>query len=172
LFKKFSSFLDILFVVFLFLPTSSHFIGSIYVISAIDLRDTIFGLVIPFLINLRIYFYLKEEFKVLSQEVIDSMLMDGASAFNIIYEAFFGIYKEKVIFSMFLLFASSWNNFIIPLNIISNSYQFTLPILIASLADPLNYFLGETFVALFFQTLPLILGYIYFSRYMNIKADS
>jgi ABC-type glycerol-3-phosphate transport system permease component len=170
IYKRMSRWLDAWFVVFMFLPTTAHFIGSIYTISALQLRDQFFALVIPFLINLRVYFYLKEELKILSSEIIEAMVMDGASAFQVLHQVFLGIYKQKLLFSMFLLFVSSWNNFIIPLNLISQTTQFTLPILIASLADPLNYFIGETFVALFFQTMPLILAYMYFSRSVEVNA--
>ena len=106
-----------------------------------------------------------------SQEILESFTIDGASGLQIIQQVFFGIYKQKLIFSMFLLFVTSWNNFIIPLNVISNTELFTLPILIASLADPLNYFIGETFFALVFQTVPLIIAYVYFSKSIETHAE-
>jgi ABC-type glycerol-3-phosphate transport system permease component len=155
----------------MFLPISSHIVGSIFIINELNLGDNLFGIVIPFIINLRIYFYLKDELNEVSKEIFESLIVDGSNLFQIINLVFFGVLREKILFSSLLIFVSNWNNFIIPINLISNTFEFTIPILIASISDPLNYFIGETFVALLIQTAPVFLIYILLSKSIDSNYE-
>jgi ABC-type glycerol-3-phosphate transport system permease component len=160
-----------LFLVFMFLPQSASIIGTIYTINALGLTNNLMGIILSSLINLRIYFYLKDEFLNLSSEIFESLAIDGVGTFKLIRVIFGGIFREKVLFSFFLIFISNWNNFLVPINVISKELLFTLPVLIASLSDPLNYFIGETFLALLFQTIPLILLYIFLMRSIDSNYE-
>ncbi|TVP95692.1 MAG: hypothetical protein EA374_03360 [Acholeplasmatales bacterium] len=67
---------------------------------------------------------------------------------------------DKLFLAFFILYVTSWNNFIIPMITLTRKDRFTLPVMISSLADPLRYDVGATFLALLFSIIPVVVLFI------------
>ena len=76
--------------------------------------------------------------------------------------------KPALAVQMIFAFVGSWNNYFIPALIIHEDKMKTLPILIAQLrsADFLKFDMGQVYVMIAFSILPVIVVYIFLSRFI------
>jgi ABC-type glycerol-3-phosphate transport system permease component len=142
--------------IFLTLPQPSFLIGQLQVIKDLRMYSTFFGLVIPFVVNLRIFVYLQSIMGYINDDLLDAARVDGASEFKTMMLVGIPSILDKLFLAFFLLFIVSWNNFLIPMLIIGKRDLLTLPVLISSLADPMRYDVGVVFAALFLSILPIV----------------
>ena len=72
---------------------------------------SIVGIIIPFIINIRVYVYLYQLCFYVPNDLMEAGRIDGATEFKIMKDISIPVIKDKIIFSFFMLFVSSWNNF-------------------------------------------------------------
>ncbi len=161
---KYKRLLLMFFATSIFIPQSSILIGNLKTISYLGIYGSIVGIIIPFIINIRVYVYLYQLCFYVPNDLMEAGRIDGATEFKIMKDISIPVIKDKIIFSFFMLFVSSWNNFLIPMIMISKGKNYTLPVLISSLADPLSYNTGSTFLALSISILPLIILFVLLSK--------
>jgi lactose/L-arabinose transport system permease protein len=142
--------------IFLTLPQPSHLIGQLQVIRDLNMYSTFFGLVIPFVVNLRIFIYLQSIMGYINDDLLDAARIDGANEFKVMTTVGIPLILDKLLLAFFLLFIASWNNFLIPMIITGKRNLITLPVLISSLADPMRYDVGVVFAALFLSIVPIV----------------
>jgi ABC-type glycerol-3-phosphate transport system permease component len=150
-------FVLVLTFILLSVPQYATLTGQLLVINRMGLYSSIWGLVIPFIINIRVFLLLLSNFDNLPKEIFDAARVDGANELQVMRSIGFPLILDKIVIAAFLLFIASWNNFLIPMLITFDTKTFTLPVLISGLADPLRYDTGKVFVALLIQILPVIL---------------
>jgi ABC-type glycerol-3-phosphate transport system permease component len=152
--KKFAF---ILILILLSVPQYATLTGQLLVINRMGLYSSFLGLVVPFIINIRVFLLLNSHFDTLPKEIFDAARVDGASELEVMKSIGIPLIMDKLIIAAFLLFIASWNNFLIPMLITFDIKTFTLPVFISGIADPLRYDTGKVFIALLIQTLPIIL---------------
>lgn len=142
--------------IFLTLPQPTYLIGQLQVIRDLGMYSTFIGLVVPFVVNLRVFIYLQSIMRYIHDDLLDAARIDGASEFKTMTIIGIPMVLDKLILAFFLLFIASWNNFLIPMLITNKIDLITLPILISALADPMRYDVGVVFAGLFLSILPII----------------
>ena len=166
---KHKDFVWIFFIVLSLIPQPSYLVGQLDVINKLGMYSTFIGLVLPTIINLRVLIYMKEYFAYLPDQLIEAGREEGASEWTIMWRIVVPNMKDKLGMAAFLIFVSSWNNFLIPMIITSDSKLFNLPTLISSLADPLRYNIGAVFMALLFSIIPVMLIFLITSKWIYEK---
>lgn len=166
---KFKNILFGIFIASIIIPQISTLVGNLKLISAIGLYGTIFGLILPFTINIRVFYYLMNMFHYIPNEIIDSARIDGASDLQIVNKISIPMTLDKIALSFFMLFVSSWNNFLIPMIMMNSRRRFTIPVMLSSLSDPLSYNTGSTLLALLIAIIPPLLLYIGLSNIIYNK---
>lgn len=156
--------LFVIFTVSIFIPQAGILVGSLKAISYLGLYGTLLGLIIPFIVNIRIFVYLYQICSYIPNEIMEAARIDGSSEFNLLMNISIPSVQDKLIFSFFMLLSSSWNNFLIPMIMTTKSENYTLPVLISSLADPLSYNIGSTFLVLSISIFPLIIMFLFLSK--------
>ncbi len=141
------------------IPEQSYLIGQLLVLNKLNLYSTMAGLIIPFIVNVRIFYYVHDACSFIPNELIDAGRVDGSNEFSIMTKISIPIILDKLLLAFFILFIAAWNNFLIPMIITNDSNLFTLPILISSLADDMRYNIGAVFMALLISTIPILLIY-------------
>jgi multiple sugar transport system permease protein len=144
----------------IFIPSSAILIGQLKTIYLLGMYGTMTGLILPFLINIRVFQYLKNASYYVPIDIIEAARIDGSNEWSIITNISIPLIKDKLLIAFFMLFVSSWNNFLIPVIMTSTKHRFTIPIMISSLSDPLRYEVGATFLALLISILPIVLLFI------------
>ena len=153
------------------IPESSYLIGQLLIINKFNLYSTVSGLIIPFVVNIRIFFYLKIICEYILDELLDAARIDGSNEIQLMTRISVPLIWDKLLLSYFLLFIVSWNNFLIPMIITNDGDLFTLPILISSLADDMRYDIGAVFMALFISLIPIIILYLIFQNRIFPKKE-
>jgi ABC-type glycerol-3-phosphate transport system permease component len=152
--------------IFLTLPQPTYLTGQLQMIKNLGMYSTFIGLVVPFVVNLRIFIYLRSIMKYIDDDLLDAARIDGAGELQTMKTIGIPMIRDKLILAFFLLFIASWNNFLIPLLIINKKVLITLPILISALADPMRYDVGLVFAGLFLSILPIIILFGLLQKHM------
>ena len=76
--------------------------------------------------------------------------------------------KPAIAVQAIFTFVSSWNNYFVPALVLKKDSVKTLPILIAQLrsADWLKFDMGQVYVTIAFSIFPVIVVYIFLSKYI------
>jgi ABC-type glycerol-3-phosphate transport system permease component len=152
-------------------PQQSSLIGQLTIINKLGMYSTLYGLIIPFIINIRVFLLLNSNLENIDRLSLDAARVDGANEFQIMNLIAFPAVKDKLVLAYFLIFIASWNNFLIPMLITFDSSTQTLPILISSLADPLRYDTGKVFVSLLIKIVPVVILYSIINKELFLIED-
>ncbi len=153
-------------------PQPTYLVGQIETINRLGMYSTFIGLVIPFIINLKILIYLRNINQFIPNEILNAARLDGANEGTVMLKIAFPFILDKLFFAFFVAFIASWNNFLIPMIITKDQTLFTLPILTAAIADPMSYDIGAVFMALLFSVLPIIFLFAFIQRRIFDKAET
>ncbi len=128
--------------------------------------DTLLPLIVPgFFGGAFFIFLLRQFFKTLPGELIESARIDGASNFRIYWQIFMPLSKPAIL--TVILFASmwSWNDFMAPLIYLSSEEMKTLALGLASLQSQYGTEWGMLMAAASVMTVPIIILFFFAQRY-------
>lgn len=154
---KGKKFLEVLLLTLILIPSPTYLIGQLETINGLNLYSTFLGLVLPFVINIRVFLYLQSVMIYIPNNLIKAAKVDGAGDLKTMFKVSLPCILDKITLAGFMIFLSSWNNFLIPMIITTDSLLFTLPVLISAIADPMTYDIGAVFMSLLFNIIPVLL---------------
>ncbi|MBQ6727484.1 MAG: carbohydrate ABC transporter permease, partial [Clostridia bacterium] len=134
----------------------------------LGLTNTYAGLIIPSVAAPTTVFFLKQYLETTySKEIIEAARIDGSQEFmtfnRIVIPLSIPAMATMAIFS----FVYSWNNYMGPLMIIDDTNKYTFPLLVQILkANPKFQDLALIYTSLLLITLPLLIVYLAFSKYI------
>ena len=100
--------------------------------------------------------------------LLEAARIDGCSEPQIFNRIVLPLMKPAIAVEAIFSFVSSWNNYFTPALILSTDKKKTLPILIAQLrsADWLKFDMGQVYAAIAFSIFPVIIVYLFLSKYI------
>lgn len=112
-------------------------------IIAMNLNNTYLGIMLPYLAHPIAIFFFRQYLQSLPKEIVDAGRIDGCSEYGIFLRLIMPIMKPAFAAMGIYIGMMSWNNFIWPLLVLTDSKMFTLPIGLTSLMGPYgnNYML-------------------------------
>lgn len=123
------------------------------------------GLVIPAAINATFIFMMRQFFINFPKELEEAAALDGLGRFETFFQIVLPLAKPALAAQTIFVFMGSWNEFLLPLVVMSDPEMFTLPL-------GLNAFKGEyisywnlIMAASMVFTLPALAIYAFFNRY-------
>ncbi|KAM3092912.1 carbohydrate ABC transporter permease [Phormidesmis sp. 146-12] len=123
------------------------------------------GLIVPTLVNATFIFMMRQFFLNFPKELEEAAALDGLNRFETFFQVVLPLAKPALAAQTIFIFMSSWNEFLLPLVVMSNPEMFTLPL-------GLNAFKGEyitywnyIMAASMVFTLPALAIYAFFNRY-------
>jgi arabinosaccharide transport system permease protein len=105
-------------------------------IVAMKLINNYWGIMLPYLANPIAIFFFRQFLKSIPQEIMDAGRIDGCSEYGIFLRLIMPIMKPAFAAMAIFIGMTSWNNYLWPLLVLSDSKKFTLPIGLASLMSP------------------------------------
>ena len=150
-------------------PTQVSALGFIDLIGKMDLMDTFYPLIIPSIAAPIVYFYLKQYMEsVLPLEIVDAARVDGSGEFRTFNTIVLPMIKPALAVQAIFAFVGSWNNYFMPALILNSDANKTVPIIIAQLrnTDYMNFDLGKVYMIIFVAIVPLVIVYIFLSKYI------
>ena len=151
------------------IPTQVTALGFVNFMRKLKLIDTFIPLVVPAIAAPAVFFYMKQYLTgALPLSIVEASRIDGASEFRTFNEIVLPIVKPAIAVQAIFSFVTSWNNYFQPALILQTDTKKTLPILIAQLraADWLKFDMGQVYVMILFSIAPVIVVYLFLSKYI------
>lgn len=148
------------------IPSQISLIAYVIEMRNMNMLNTLWPVMIPFMFSAFGVYWMKQSFdSSLPDEVLESARIDGASEFRIFFKIALPFAKASLITIMLLLFLWSWNNYILPLITINDMHKYTVPLGVAMLDGMYRTDYGAKILALALGTIPLVVLFIFGSKY-------
>lgn len=150
----------------LVIPGETIMITKFVITQRIGVLNTPLAVILP-LIATPLYIYMFTIFfKAISKEVQESAMLEGATKFQIYWKIMLPLSKPAIATVGTLSFIMSWNDYIWPLMVLTNSKQYPLQVAITNINNTQPVYTNQVMAILTISTIPLILIYIFFQKYL------
>ena len=150
------------------IPAQCTMIGFYQMAYKIGMTNNFLMLILPSIASPALVFFMKQYMQgTLSLEIVQSGRIDGAKEFRIFNELILPIMKPAIATQAIFSFVSSWNNLFTPLILLTKSDKYNLPIMVSLLrGDIYKTEYGSVYLGLTLTVLPLIVVYLFLSKYI------
>lgn len=163
-----SSFLMLLFVFGLFMPLQSFFIAQSYIFERLNLKDTYWGLILPYIgIGLPLaIFLLKAYLDSVPKELMEAARMDGCGDWLMYRRIIFPLLVPSMATVGIFSALNTWNELLLAMLYIQSDALKTIPVGLLAFSSRYMTDYKLLFSALTLITIPMIILYIFFHRYI------
>ncbi len=130
------NFLFVCVLVLMMMPFEILMLPMYREIIALKLINSYWGIMLPYLANPIAIFFFTQYMKGIPKDIIDSGRIDGCSEYGIFLRLILPIMKPALAAMAIFIGMTSWNNFLWPLLVLTDSKKFTLPIGLSTLMSP------------------------------------
>lgn len=149
------------------LPSQLSIIGFYQLNLKLKLINSYLPFIIPGIANATAVFFLRG---IISQSIPDSMIeaarIEGCSEIGIFNKMILPCIMPGVATICIFSFVSCWNNYMGPLIIMTSNDKYTLPVMISMIKGLYMTNYGAMYLAIAISVVPIIIVYIFLSRYI------
>lgn len=143
-------------------PFFATLIPLFYLMSRMGLANTYAGIVIPSIASTTSVFMMRQYSHQFPTSLMEAARMDGASEWIIFSKIAVPVLRPTIITTGLLIFMGSWNQYLFPLVMLSETDNFTIPLVIRNLSisstgEVINY--GALMLVLATSVIPMVLIY-------------
>lgn len=149
---------------YLMLPTEALVLPQFIEYRSFHLLGTFWALVLPSVAAPISVFVFHSFFRGIPTALIEAARIDGASWWRVYANVCMPICRPAVSTVAILTFISSWNSFLWPLLVLSQTKSQTIPVGLASLVDPSSPQYAEVMASSVLGFIPLIAVFLVFQR--------
>ncbi|OIJ22403.1 hypothetical protein BKP45_07140 [Anaerobacillus alkalidiazotrophicus] len=168
-FKKYITGLLIILIIF---PFQSVLIQIFIIINEMNLTNTVWGLSLPHIGSAFNIYLFMVFFKKIPKELRESAHMDGASEWKIFTKIAVPISKPIFMTIGILVFVGSWNDYIWPLMIFTETDKYPLAVAVNIMNETKPVYLNQVMAGLTVTTIPILLIYILGQKYIMPQDTS
>lgn len=172
---KFKNFIFTTMLVLMMIPGQLSLIGFYDLISQMGLIDSYIPLIIPAIASPFVVFFLRQYLQtVLPKTIVEAARIDGAGELAIFHRIALPVMMPGIATMSIGTFIGSWNSYIVPLVVLLSPDKFTLPVMMGALkASPdIASNLGATYLAIAMSVLPIMVAFIFLSKYIISNISS
>ncbi len=160
------NFLFVLLLSGLMLPAQTIMIPMTKILSALNLHNTLWGLIIPFSWSALIIFLLRQFFLKIPKEIEEAAQIDGCNLIQIIFRIIFPMSKPILSTSIILIFIYGWNQYFWPLLITNDDRYYTLQLGLSYFKEQsaIETDWGALMAATILVMLPVVIVFVLFQR--------
>lgn len=151
----------------LFVPTQLSVLPTYIIMAKLHWIDSYKALIVPAMVNAFGIFWMRQYISTsVHTELIEAGRIDGGGHFRIFWNIAIPVITPAMATLAILNFMNVWNDFFWPLVVLKNKEHYTIQIALQQLftnRDGLDY--GMIMSATFTATLPLLIVFLFFSRY-------
>lgn len=152
-------------LVVLMVPAQITLIPSFLVLKSLGWLNSYQGLVVPNIINATFIFMMRQFFINFPKELEEAAALDGLGYLGTFFQIVLPLAKPALAAQAIFVFMGSWNNFITPLIVLSDSEMFTLPLGLNTFKGQYISYWNYIMAASMIFTLPALAIYAFFNRY-------
>lgn len=156
-------------LMFTMIPSQLGLIGFYDLVVSMNLIDSYIPLIIPSIASPMIVFFLIQYVKsVMPMSLIEAARIDGASELGIFHKIAIPIMMPGIATMSIFTFIGSWNNYLMPLVILTSPEKFTLPVMMGSLkaSTDVAQNMGATYLAVATSVVPIMIAFIFLSKHI------
>ncbi|MDQ1004630.1 fructooligosaccharide transport system permease protein [Neobacillus niacini] len=154
-------------IALMIVPIEATILPLFLVVNEMGLINTIPGYLMPFIINVMNIFLFRQHFLSFPGELIESGKIDGLSEVGCFFRIVMPSSLTMYITVGILTFLASWNDFLWPVMALSNADLMPIQVALnAVFADTYNIFTSHMMAALTIVTIPIVILYIIFQKYI------
>lgn len=164
-------------VVFMMIPGQLSLIGFYNLCQKLGLINTYWPLILPAIASAGTVFFLRQYIlSVLSRTLIEAARIDGAKELYVFHRIVIPIISPGIATMAIGAFIGNWNNYLLPLILLTTNDKFTLPLMIAYLDSNQKIVAnqGAVYLAIAISVLPILIVFCFCSKYIigSITAGS
>jgi len=160
----------ILFGIFLasmMIPSQVIFIPLYLIMNDIHLTNTLASLIIPCMFQAFAIFMLRQQMMAISDSYIDAAAIDGASLFQTFFQIILPMCKTSLATLAIIIGMGAWNDYLLPLVLLTTKDKFTLTIILNSLNGQFSTEYNLLMAGSLISMLPLLLLYVAAQKYFT-----
>ncbi len=150
----------------LVIPGETIMITKFSIVQRLGILNTRLAVILPALSAPLFIYMFRQFFKAISNELLEAARMEGASHFRIFWNIMLPLSKPAIATVGTLSFIGSWNDYIWPLMVLTNTSDFPLQVAITNINNTQPAYTNQIMAMLTISTIPLILIYIFFQKYL------
>lgn len=150
----------------LIVPMETGIVPLFVIVNALHLVNTIPGLVAPAIGNVFNIFLFRQFFMNIPGELEEAAVLDGASRLRIFFSIIIPLSKPIIATISILTFIGSWNDFLWPVLMFTENSKMPLQVILNVLNNTDPVYTNEVMAGLTVSTIPIILVYAFFQKYI------
>ncbi|MEF2964876.1 carbohydrate ABC transporter permease [Paenibacillus sp. M1] len=131
----------------------------------LGLMNSYSAIILPGIAGASTIFFFRQYLSGIPKEIIAAGRVDGASEYGIYMRLILPVMKPSFAAMAILNGMNSWNNFLWPFMVLSNSNKYTLPIGLKTLLTPYGNNYDLLIVGSFFSIVPIFILFVAFQKY-------
>jgi len=149
----------------LMVPAQITLIPSFLILKSLGWLNSYQGLIVPNVINATFIFMMRQFFINFPKELEEAAALDGLGYLETFFQIVLPLAKPALAAQAIFIFMGSWNNFLTPLLVLSDSEMFTLPLGLNTFKGQYISYWNYIMAASMIFTLPALAIYAFFNRY-------
>lgn len=149
----------------LVVPSQITLLPKFLILKSLGWLNSYQGLVVPTVVNATFIFMMRQFFVNFPKELEEAAQLDGLNRFETFFQIVLPLAKPALAAQTIFIFMSSWNDFLLPLVVMSNPEMFTLPIGLNAFKGQYITYWNYIMAASMVFTLPALVIYAFFNRY-------
>lgn len=163
---KFKKLIFGLLIASLVIPGETIIITKFVVTQNLGLVDNPLAVILP-LISTPLYIYMFTVFfEAVTKDLEEAAMIEGANKFQIYWKIFLPMSKPAIATVGTLSFILSWNDYIWPLMVMTDSNRYPLQVAITNINNTQPVYINQVMAILTISTIPLIIIYVFFQKYL------
>ena len=152
-------------LVVLMVPGQITLIPTFLILKSLGWLNSYQGLIVPNIVNATFIFMMRQFFINFPKDLEEAAALDGLSYLETFFQIVLPLAKPALAAQAIFIFMGSWNNFLTPLLIVSDSEMFTLPLGLNTFKGQYISYWNYIMAASMIFTLPALAIYAFFNRY-------
>lgn len=149
------------------IPEQLGLIGYVLEMRWLGLNNTLFPMIVFGMASAFGVFWMRQYIESsVPDEIIESGRVDGCKEFGIFFRLILPIIRPALITLFLLFFLWSWNNYMMPLVMISKEELYTIPLSIAKISSEYRTDYAARILALSMGTIPILILFAFGSKHL------
>ncbi|PSB25334.1 carbohydrate ABC transporter permease [Stenomitos frigidus] len=149
----------------LMVPGQITLLPKFLILKSLGWLNTYQGLIVPSAVNATFIFMMRQFFINFPKELEEAAALDGLGRFGTFFQIVLPLAKPALAAQTIFVFMGSWNEFLMPLVILSDPEMFTLPLGLNAFKGQYISYWNYIMAASMIFTLPALAVYAFFNRY-------
>ncbi len=156
-----------LYLATMMVPQQVTIIPIFIVLKSMGLVNTYTGVILPLIFNAFAVFMFRQHMKTISNDYIDSAVIDGASHPRIFKDIILPLSAPIIAMMVILTFMGSWNDFLWPLVILNDKSKMTLPLALNQLNGQYYGRYNMLMAGSLMSMIPILVIYAFAQKYFK-----